>query len=112
MERGETVARTIHALANAELRPGADASRADAELAAARTQWIQAEQAVAVARATIARFTGGDPGQIAITASTLTQLPPEHDVPSFDAAANPVAREQNAAIEQAKAQLHALERAY
>src|SRR5438105_1632351 len=34
--RSETVARTIHALVNAELRPGADASRADAELAAAR----------------------------------------------------------------------------
>src|SRR3954453_15715278 len=43
--RNETVSRPIHALANAELRPGADASRADAELAASRTQLIQAEQA-------------------------------------------------------------------
>ncbi len=110
--RGETVARTIHALANAELRPGADASRADAEVAAARTQLIQAEQAVDVARATIARFTGGEPAQIAITAPSLAQLPPEHDAPPFDAAANPIAMEQNAVIEQAKAQLHALERSY
>jgi outer membrane protein len=110
--RNETVAKTIHALANAELRPGADASRADAELAASRTQLIQAEQSVDVARATIARFTGGDPAQIAIAAPGLAQLPPEHDAAVFDAAANPVAVEQKAAIEQARAQLHALERSY
>jgi len=110
--RNETVSRTIHALANAELRPGADASRADAELAASRTQLIQAEQAVEVARATIARFTGGDPAQVAISAPSLAQLPPEHEAPPFDAAANPISLEQNAAIEQARAQLHALERSY
>ena len=110
--RNETVSRTIHALANAELRPGADASRADAELAAARTQLIQAEQAVDIARATIARFTGSEPAQVAIAAPSLAQLPPEHDEPAFDAASNPIAQEQTAAIEQAKAQLHALERSY
>ena len=48
---------------NAELRPGADASRAEAELAAARTQLIQAEQAIEVARATLAQFVGFDPDQ-------------------------------------------------
>lgn len=110
--RNETVSRTIHALVNAELRPGADASRADAELAASRTQLIQAEQAVDIARATIARFTGGEPAQVAISAPSLAQLPPEHDEPAFDAAANPIAQEQTAAIEQAKAQLRALERSY
>jgi outer membrane protein len=112
VERGETVARTIHALANAELRPGADASRADAELAAARTQLIQAEQAVAVARATVARFTGAEPAQIAIAAPSLARLPDDREAPAFDASATPLGMEQNAAIEQAKAQLHALERSY
>jgi len=110
VERGETVARTIRALVTSELRPGADASRADAEVAAARTQLIQAEQAVAIARANVARFTGID--QVALAAPSLGTLPPEHDAPAFDATANPVAAEQNAAIEQAKAQLHALERSY
>src|SRR5580700_7407316 len=51
VDRAETVSRTIEALVNAELRPGADASRAEAELAAARTQLIQAQQATDVARA-------------------------------------------------------------
>lgn len=110
VERGETIVKTIRALVNAELRPGADASRADAEVAAARTQLIQAEQAVAVARATVARFTGAE--QAAIAAPSLATLPPEHEAPAFDAAANPVTAEQNAAIEQARAQLHALERSY
>jgi outer membrane protein len=112
VERAETVARTIHALANAALRPGADASRSDAEVAAARTQLIQAEQAVAVAQATIARFTGGEPSQVAIAVPGLQRLPAEQTLAPLDAAANPIAREQYAAIAQVKAQLHALERSY
>src|SRR3954454_10211208 len=112
VERGETIVKTIRALVNAELRPGADASRADAEVAAARTQLIQAEQAVAVAKATIARFTGREPEQLAIAAPSLARLPEENGAAAFDAAASPVAMEQNAAIEQAKAQLHAMERSY
>jgi outer membrane protein TolC len=112
VDRAETVSRTINALVNAELRPGADASRAEAELAAARTQLIQAQQAADIARATIAQFTGGNPAQIAIAAPGLAQLPPERATPSLDANANPIAMEQNAAVEQAKAQLKALERSY
>jgi outer membrane protein TolC len=112
VERGETVVKTIRALVNAELRPGADASRADAELAAARTQLIQAEQTVAVAKATVTRFTGGEPEQLAVAAPSLAQLPPEQEAPAFNAAATPAGVEQNAAIEQAKAQLHAMERSY
>jgi outer membrane protein TolC len=112
VERGETVARTIRALVNADLRPGADASRADAELAAARTQLIQAEQAVAIARVAVSRFTGVAPDRIEVAAASLGGLPPEHPAPAFDAAANPIAMEQNAVIAQARAQLHALERSY
>jgi outer membrane protein len=112
VDRAETVSRTINALVNAELRPGADASRAEAELAAARTQLIQAQQATDIARATIAQFTGGDPAQIAIAAPGMAQLPPERAAPPLDANVNPIAVEQNAAVEQAKAQLKALERAY
>ena len=112
VDRAETLSRTINALVNAELRPGADASRAEAELAAARTQLIQAQQATDIARATIAQFTGGDPSQIALVATGLAQMPPERAALSPDANANPIAAEQNAAVEQAKAQLKALERSY
>jgi outer membrane protein len=112
VERAETIARTIHALVNAELRPGADASRADAESAAARTLVAQAQQASDVARANLARFVGGEPAQVQIAAPGLAQLPAARETPAPDPAANPIAMEQNAAIEQVKAELKALERAY
>ena len=82
VDRAAVLLRTITALVNAQLRPGADASRADAELAAARTQWIQAQQAADVARATLAQFVGIEPAQIALDVSHLLQLPPEQDLPA------------------------------
>lgn len=111
VDRADTTLRTIQSLVNAELRPGADASRADAELAAARTQRIHADQAVDVARATLAQFVGGDP-KLNIAAPGLSQLPPDREAAPLDPATNPIALEQNAVIEQAQAQLRALERSY
>jgi outer membrane protein TolC len=112
VERAEVVLRTTRALADAELRPGADLSRAEAELAAARTQAIQAEQAVAIAKATVAQFTGGEPTQITLAAPGLLRMPPEAPVVPPDPAANPVAAEQHSVIDQTQAQLRALERSY
>ena len=112
VDRAEVVLRTTNALVNSQLRPGADASRADAELAAARTQLIQAGQAAEVARATVSQFVGLDPPRISVSASGLLQLPPERTVAPFDAAGNPFALEQSAVIERTRAQLRALERSY
>jgi outer membrane protein len=112
VERAETVARTITAQVNAQLRPGADQSRAEAELAAARTQLIQAQQAVDVARANLAQFIGGEPARIAIASEALLRPAPNDAPPPADTAKNPVLLEQAAAIDQARALLHALERAY
>lgn len=112
VDRAETVQRTIQALVDAELRPGAESSRAQAEVAAARTQLIQAEQARDVARASLSRFTGAEPAGIATAAAKLLELPPEADPAPLNIAANPVVLEQNAAIEQVTAQLRALERSY
>ena len=58
VDRGQVLAQTVRAQADAQLRPGADASRAEAELAAARTQLAQAQQAEEVARALLAQFVG------------------------------------------------------
>jgi outer membrane protein TolC len=60
----------------------------------------------------VARFLGIEPAQLVISAPRLLQPPPEESVPSLDAAANPIATEQSAVIEQTKAQLKALERSY
>jgi outer membrane protein len=112
VDRAETILRTIQALVNAGLRPGADASRAQAELAAARTQWIQAKQATEVARSTVSQFVGMEPNLITLAAPKLLELPPAEDSAPLDSKANPIAIEQDAVLERAKAQLRALERSY
>ena len=84
----------------------------EAELAAARTQLIQAQQAIEVSRANLSQFVGADPSRIEVTPASLVQLPPEQAPQPLNAAENPLMIEQNAAVEQARAQLHALERSY
>jgi len=112
VDRAEVILRTIGALVNAELRPGADASRAQAEVAAARTQLIQGRQAVEIARANLSQFVGLEPAQITVSAAKLLQLPPAQTVAPLDTAINPLSVEQNAVVEQLRAQLRILERSY
>ena len=92
VDRAEVLSGTISALVNARLRPGADASRAQAELAAARTQMIQAQQAVEVARANLSQFVGMEPARSLVSAPKLLQLPPRAAAAPLDTAANPIAR--------------------
>ena len=112
VDRAQILEQTITALVNAQLRPGADASRAKAELAAARTQLIQAQQAVEVARANLSRFVGLEPDQISLAAPGLLRLPPPQPATPLNTATNPTALEQNAVVEQLRAQLKVLERSY
>ena len=112
VDRVEVLLRTIGALVKAELRPGADRSRAEAEMAAARTQAIQAQQAVEIARANLSRFVGIEPAQITVLAGKLLELPADHAVPALNPAANPASVQQNAVVEQLRAQLRILERSY
>jgi outer membrane protein TolC len=112
VDRAQVLEQAITAQVNAQLRPGADASRAQAEVAAARTQLMQAQQAVEVAKANVSRFIGVDPGQIVTTAPKLLQLPPDQPAAALNAATNPASREQAAVIDEINAQRGALERTY
>jgi len=112
VESWQVLLRTIHAQVAAELRPGADESRVQAELAAAQTQVAQAEQAIDVARATLGQFVGADSQLNFNPGKLLEQLPPEATEAPLETAAHPLAREQSAAIAQAQSQLSALERTY
>lgn len=112
VDRAGMLVKIISAQVKAELRPGADQSRAEAEVAAARTQLIQAQQAADMARASLAQFVGGEPSSIKVEVGGLQRLPPEAEVHSLNAAGNPAFIEQHAAIEQAQAQLHVLARSY
>ncbi len=105
--------RSIHAQVAAQLRPGADESRVQAELALAQTQVAQAEQAIDVARATLSEFVGLDSAALNLNPGrTLDQLPAEETPAPLNVAANPQAVQQNAAIAQQRSQLNALERTY
>jgi outer membrane protein TolC len=112
VDRAQSLVQAVRAQADAQLRPGADASRAEAELAAARTQLVQAQQAQEVARALLAQFLGVPPQQITLSAPKLLQLPQEQAVAPLDTARNPIATEQNAVVEQNKSELGILERSY
>jgi outer membrane protein TolC len=104
--------RSIQALVNAQLRPGADESRVAAELAGAQTQVAQAEQAIEIARVTLSEFVGLDPSQLSLNPGKLTEPAPEVPESEFNPANSPLAREQTAAIAQQQRRLDALGRTY
>ena len=109
----QVLLRSIHAQVAAQLRPGADESRVQAELALAQTQVAQAEQAIDVARATLAQFVGSIRRRLNLNPARLaSSCPRSGRSHHLNAAANPLAVEQNAADRAAQAQLNALERTY
>jgi outer membrane protein len=87
-QRREVLARAARILADNQLRPGADASRADAERAAAATRAIQARQRRIVAEATLRRLLGSatavsvdSAGLLAAMPQPTTTLPPPSATP-------------------------------
>jgi len=106
--RTESIDRIVEALVKAELRPGADASRNKAEVAIARTQVIQAEEAIRTARVTLRQLTGTD---VTVAAGPLLQTPGDLQQ-QRNAASNPMAKEQEAVVAEAEARRKALDHAY
>lgn len=112
VERRQVFARSVHALVDAHLRPGVDASRADAELAAARTQMILAEQQAAVAKANFAELLALAGTQVDVAPGGLLQSPKEISTEDVPAANHPLAIVENDRVLEAKARLHVLDRSY
>jgi outer membrane protein len=103
-ERRGVLARAVHALADNELRPGAEASRSDADRAAADTRLIQAREAATLARVTLGRALGVVGRPITVDAAALVAHPPADDLPAAAEAAHPLGALRAAAVEQARAQ--------
>jgi len=102
-DRRDVLKRIVQTLVDNQLRAGAEASRADAERAAAETRLIQARQMVAIAQTTLARVLGIGGGTVAIDASALGDLP-NIEIDRTPAAAHPLLQVHQAAVEQARAQ--------
>lgn len=109
--RRRTLARSAQTLADNQLRPGAEASRAAAELAAAETRVIQARQALTIAQARLAQLLGAD---ALVTASTtgLLDNPGEAPTPPAPNAAHPLLLSGRAAIDLARARESVLDTVY
>jgi outer membrane protein len=111
----EVLRKSIHALTAAELRPGADESRIEAEKAAANTQLALATEAVEMSEATLAKFLS-KPDDIVkplSSAHLLGEIPigTEEDG-GFHPESTPAMLEQHAVVSQSAAELHATDRSW
>jgi len=112
VERMQVFAKAVRVLVENQLRPGVEASRAEAELAAARNQFIQAQQVAEVSRATLAEALGMAGTSITIDVGPLLELPPATPPPAPDFVSHPLSLAQNAALETVRARERVLERSY
>lgn len=110
LQRREVFAKTVHVLVDNQLRPGADAARADAELAAARILLVQAQGEEQAARALLAALLGEAGTPVAIAPGPLLTLPGESALPSAEIASHPEALSEQANVEQLREQQRTLSR--
>jgi outer membrane protein len=109
--RWEVFATSVKALVDQELRPGADASRAEAEVAGARIQLLQAEQILQSGRATLAEALGTTEPPGSLEPGPLLSVPPLPSIPS-EPAGHPLLARQAAAVETVRAREEALDSAW
>lgn len=117
VDRMEAFSKAVHVLVDNQLRPGAESSRTDAELAAARGTLIQARQQATVARVALAEAIGLAGQPITIEAGPLTELPPPPaptptPVAGSDFSTHPLARLQRASLDIITARQKVLDRSF
>src|SRR6185503_10062514 len=109
VERDRIFESIVETLVKQELKPGADASRAKAELALAQTQLIRAEQAEAVSRTELARALGVAGARVEVSPGSLLAA----TITSGEAKTkNPLVVEAEAAERAAQARKHAVQLTY
>jgi outer membrane protein len=103
VERWRVFAQSAHTLVDNQLRPGADASRADAELARATVRLYQSQQAERAARDTLAALMGAAGREIQTDSARLLDQVPSGSIPEIAASDHPLALDQMAAVRQIQA---------
>lgn len=112
VERWEIFARSVKALVDQQLRPGADQSRAEAELAAARNLEIHAQQSVEVGRATLLEALGFREGEALVEKGPLLLRPTVTEIPQYGFTAHPLLARQTAALKTIEARKALVDSAY
>ena len=110
VERWQVFNQSVHTLVDNTLRPGVDGSRADAQLALAKTQLYQAQQAEQAALATLAALMGTAGAELRLDTGKLLDLPSVDSLAGVAPGANPFAQDQMAAVRQVQAQEKVLNR--
>lgn len=108
IERARTFKDVVKALVDAELRPGADLARAEAEFAMAQSQAVQVRQAIEQARASLAKFAGEEAMQVRLSSGGM-QAPLAAPGAAGTPQEHPLVAEQKAAIAAADASVRAAE---
>ena len=112
LDRLQVFANSVHVLVDNQLRPGADAAQADADLAVGKTQLIQAKTNVEVRRAALADFVGISTANLeAEDAHLLAAEPGEQSAP-VSLATHPLAEQEAALVNQRQAQLSVITHSY
>ena len=109
VERMEVFAKIVGVLAHNQLRPGADESRAVAELAQARTEAIRAEEQAQIALTDLAEKMGLAGKSIQLQPGPLLRDPPGLPGPTASMERHPLARSQQAEIAVVEARQRTLE---
>lgn len=112
VKQWQVVDRSVHNLVDNQLRPGADASRADAELARANITLVQAQQQEDINRAALADALGIRGTGVEAAAGPLLGSPPSSTPTAPSLSTHPTAVAQNDQVRQAHAQLRILQRSY
>ncbi len=112
VDRRQAFAKSVHVLVDNQLRPGVDASRADAELAAAQVQLLRTQQAELDAGAALALALGiaGEP--VDVRPGSMPLNVPETASAAPSPASNPFAQFSLSGVEQARARVHVVDRSY
>ena len=112
VERRQVLANSVGVLVQNQLRPGADASRAEADLARARIGLIQAQTAENASRVVLANLLGLNAAGVDIVPGPLLALPATASLPEQEAAGNPYAVAQMSRIAEAMAREQVLAKSY
>ncbi|HYL61061.1 MAG TPA: TolC family protein [Candidatus Methylomirabilis sp.] len=112
VDRLQVFADTVRVLVDNQLRPGADAAQADAQLALARTQFIQARTNAEVRRAILADFLGIPASAIELDDTQLAESAPQDISSAAPITSHPATQQEAALVNQQRAQLSALTHSY
>src|SRR5437868_7221212 len=112
VDRRQVLATSVHALVKEELRPGADASRVDAELASAKIQLIRSQQLERESETTFAELLGISGSKVAINVDSLLAAPATSYTSQSALANHPAAQVANSTLFQTKASEKVLSKSY